>query len=156
MEPFNSFLSPHRLFEWTPDLDHSFQLSKSAIIDDIWQRVEIFNMDKSTCLCTGCSQKGIGYFLIQKHYSYKDFRLDCCSDGSRIILAGSRFLTSAKRNYAPTEGEALAITWALEQTKLFTLGCPQLLVATDHKPLVKVFGNRTLDKILNMRLFWLK
>ena len=31
-----------------------------------------------------------------------------------------------------------------------------MLVLTDHKPLVKLFGDRTLDKIVNSRLFRLK
>ena len=53
-------------------------------------------------------------------------------------------------------GEALAIAYGLEQTRYFTQGCSNLLVVTDHKPLVKVFGDRTLDEITNTRLFRLK
>ena len=44
----------------------------------------------------------------------------------------------------------------MEQSKYFTLGCRDLLVVTDHKPLVKIFGDRTLDEIHNTRLFRLK
>ena len=36
------------------------------------------------------------------------------------------------------------------------MGCNDLIVATDHKPLVKIFGDRTLDEINNTRLFRLK
>ena len=54
------------------------------------------------------------------------------------------------------EGEALAILWGLTQTKFFTMGCNNLVVATDHKPLVKIFGDRTLDEIANPRLFRIK
>ena len=71
-------------------------------------------------------------------------------------MAGSRFLRPSETRFAPIEGEALGITWALEQTKYFTMGCDTLLVATDHKPLVKLFGDRTLDEISNTRLFRLK
>ena len=46
--------------------------------------------------------------------------------------------------------------WGLEQTKYFTQSCDNLVVITDHKPLVKIFGDRTLDKIINTRLFRLK
>ena len=74
----------------------------------------------------------------------------------RCISAGSRFLTTAEQHYAPIEGEALAITWGLEQTKFFMLGCHQLIVATNHKPLIKVFGDRNLKEIPNTRLFRLK
>ena len=72
------------------------------------------------------------------------------------LLAGSRFLMTAEKRYAPIEGEVLAIAWGLEQTKYFTLGCSNLLVATDHKPLTKIFGDRTLEEITNTRLFRLK
>ena len=64
---------------------------------------------------------------------------------------GSRFLHGAEKRYFPIEGEALAIAWSLEQTKYFTQGCDDLLVVTDHKPLVKLLGDRTLDDITFVR-----
>ena len=57
---------------------------------------------------------------------------------------------------APIEGEALAVAWSLEHTKYFTLGCDDLIVVGDHKPLTKILGDRTLDEIANIRLFRLK
>ena len=67
---------------------------------------------------------------------------NCCETGWRIVLAGSRFLSAAEKNYVAVEGEALAIAWSLEQTKYFTMGCPDLVVVTDHKPLVRLLGQR--------------
>ena len=64
-------------------------------------------------------------------YHCNDISLSCCDDGWRITLAGSRFFKPAESRYAPVEGEALAIAWALEQTRYFTLGCEDLLVVTD-------------------------
>ena len=54
------------------------------------------------------------------------------------------------------EGEALAVAWALEQSRYFTQGCDKLIVVTDHQPLVRWFSDRTLDDITNTRLFRLK
>lgn len=48
------------------------------------------------------------------------------------------------------------MAWGLEQTRYFTQGCDNLVVVTDHKPLVKIFSDRTLDEITNSRLFRLK
>ena len=48
------------------------------------------------------------------------------------------------------------MAWGLEQTRYFTQGCDNLVIVTDHKPLVKIFGDRTLDEITNSRLFRLK
>jgi len=57
---------------------------------------------------------------------------------------------------SPIEGEALAVAWALDDTEFFTLGCNNLIIATDHKPLVKIYGDRSLDEIINTRIFRLK
>ena len=72
------------------------------------------------------------------------------------MLAGSRFCTGAESRYAPVEGEAQGILLALENTKYYTLGNPHLVIATDHKPLIKLFGDRKLGDIPNPRLARLK
>ena len=64
----------------------------------------------------------------------------------------SRFTHSAESRYAPIEGEALAVVDALNKTRHFTLGCPDLTVVVDHKPLLKVLCDRALDDIPNPRL----
>ena len=156
MASFKPFLSPRHPFHWSPELDTSFKCSKEAIISLILEGVEIFDITKWTCLRPDWSIRGIGYFLLQKHCDCSSDLLDCCESGWRITLAGSRFLNGAEERYAAVEGEALAIAWGLQHTKYFTQGCDNLLVVTDHKPLVKILGDRTLDEIDNSRLFCLK
>ena len=156
MEPFRKFLSPRTPFEWNAELDAAFESSKRAIIDAIKEGVEIFDLGRPTGLRTDWSKKGIEYFLLQKHCSCDDINPDCCPGGWRITLASSRFLKPSEKHYVPIEGEALAITWGLEQSKFFTLGCPDLTVITDHKPLVKIYGDKRLDEIRNTRLARLK
>lgn len=156
LEPFRRFLSPKVPFEWNEELESIFMKSKDSIIDAIKEGVRIFDINRRTCLRTDFSKSGIGYFLSQKHCTCESQSYGCCSDGWQITLAGSRFLSQTESNYAPIEGEALAVAWALEQTKFFTMGCNNLLVIVDHKPLTKIFGNRRLDEISNPRLFRLK
>ena len=48
------------------------------------------------------------------------------------------------------------MAWALKQTEFFTQGCDNLVVVVDHKPLVKLLGDRRLDEIENSRLFRIK
>jgi len=156
MTPFKPFLSPRHPFSWNADLEEAFQSSKTAIVNAIRQGVSIFDPLKPTCLRPDWSCRGIGYFLSQKHCQCSSSEPDCCADGWRVTLAGSRFLSSAEQRYAPVEGEALAVAWGLEQCKYFTLGCPDLLVITDHRPLIKILGDRTLDEITNTRLFRIK
>ena len=81
---------------------------------------------------------------------------DCCIKGWRICLAGSRFNSDAKSRYAPIGGEVLAVAWALEQSKFFTQGCDKLVVATDHKPLVGLLMDRSLNQVSNAQLLWIK
>ncbi|KAK3736199.1 hypothetical protein QZH41_002472 [Actinostola sp. cb2023] len=126
--PLQPFLSARCKFSWSPELDDAFQASKDAIV-------------QSHPPGTAAAPSGAP---------------DCCPNGWRIALAGSRFLSSAEQRYAAIEGEALAVAWGLEQTRYFTQGCDNLIVITDHKPLVKIFGDRTLDEITNSRLFRLK
>ncbi|XP_068219192.1 uncharacterized protein [Palaemon carinicauda] len=80
----------------------------------------------------------------------------CCKGGWKLALCGSRHLTSAEVNYAVVEGEASAMVWCFQKARLFLLGCPNIILVTDHRPLVKVFGDRELKDIANPRLLRLK
>ena len=102
------------------------------------------------------SKTGIGYLLTQKKCKCEDINPYCCSGGWQVILAGSRFTKVAETRYGPVEGEALGVQWGLDNTKHYTLGNPKLLVATDHKPLLKILGDRKLEDIDNPRLLKLK
>ena len=116
----------------------------------------MFDPTLPTCLRTDWSKEGMGYYLMQKTCGCNTIHPTCCDSGWQMTLAGSRFNSATESHYAPIEGEALAVAWALEQTKYFTQGCNSLMVATDHKPLVKVLGDKGLDSILNPRPFRLK
>ena len=50
----------------------------------------------------------------------------------------------------------MAVAWSLDKARHFVLGCEDLTVATDHKPLLKILGDRHLSDIKNPRLFNLK
>ena len=156
MAPFKPLLSPKTRFRWDDNLEQSFQLAKLEIIKSIKEGVKIFDPSTITTLSPDWSKTGIGYFLYQKYCDCPSNITTCCDNGWRITLAGSRFLHKAEKNYWPVEGEALAVAWALEDTRFFTIGCGDLHIQTDHRPLVKLFGDRTLDEIDNRRLINLK
>jgi hypothetical protein len=156
MEPFRKFLSPKVKFEWSEELDALFKKSKNQIVEAIKEGVQIFDPTRRTALMPDWSKTGIGFWLLQKHCECSNASPGCCQDGWKITLASSRFLSSAERNYAPVEGEALGVAWSLEQTRFFTMGCDDLLLVVDHKPLVKLLGDRQLDEIVNPRLFRIK
>ena len=156
MAPFRHLLQPKTQFMWTDELDNLFKQSKQVIVDKITEGVCIFDPNLPTCLATDFSKTGIGFFLLQKMCSCKSKVPTCCKEGWRICLVGSRFLHGAESRYAVIEGEALAIVYGLQSCKYFVLGCRDLTIATDHKPLTRVFNDRSLAEIDNRRLMNLK
>ena len=101
-------------------------------------------------------ETGIGFWLLQKHCGCTPVKPFCCNSGWKVTLVGSRFTHAAESRYAPIEGEALAVADALDKARYFVLGCEDLIVVVDHKPLLKIFGDRSLEDIPNSRLRNLK
>ena len=149
-------VAPARNSKWTDELNRLFEESKSVIISEIEEGVRIFDKSKPTCLATDWSKTGIGFWLFQKHCLCSSTEPFCCRTGWHITLVGSRFTHAAESRNAPVEGEALAVADALDKARFFVLGCSNLIIAVDHKPLLKVFGDRSLDEITNARLRNLK
>ena len=156
MSPFRHLLKPSTPFQWTDKLAEALHTSKLHICHNIEKGVQIFDKDRPTCLATDWSRDGMGFWLTQKHCRCPSKDPFCCRDGWRITLVGSRFTHAAESRYAPVEGEALAVVDALDKARHFVLGCSDLIVAVDHKPLLKIFGDRCLEDIPNPRLRNLK
>ena len=155
MNPFRDLLKSNAKFQWDDEMEKIFQQSKLAIVNQIENGVKIFDKSRPTCLATDWSRTGIGYWLLQKYCDCDPIRPFCCHSGWQVTLVGSRFTHTAESRYAPVEGEALAVAYALDHARYFVLGCKDLVIATDHKPLIKVFEDRSLD-IPNNRLRNLK
>ena len=146
-------------FFWTPELQRLFEISKKHLVDSVVKGIETFDSERWTCLQCDWSKQGIGFLLLQKHCncpepppSTQTSSDMCCNTGWKLVYAGSRFTNSAESRYAPTEGEALAVAWALRTARMYTLGCPKLLIVTDHKPLLGIFNDRDLGSIRNPRI----
>ena len=79
---------------------------------------------------------GLGAVLLQKH-----------PDGElRPVAYASRAMSGVEQRYAQIEKEALATTWACERYSNFVIG-KTVHTETDHKPLVSLLGQKTLDKL---------
>ena len=143
----SNFLVSLSTISMEPRLGFHFQIIKEAITDAFKMGVEIFDVKLLTCLWTVWLQQRIRYFQCSC-----PCRIPDCSSS----LAGFRFLSSTEQHDGPIEIESLAITWDLEQTKFFALGCCKLAITRDQKPTNKVFGGRMLDEISNTGIFHLK
>ena len=158
MEPFRQLIKPNNKFFWTPALQELFEKSKQEILARVKDGVQSFEPNRRTCLQTDWCKHGIGYLLLQKHCSCPHPNLvTCCPEGWKLIYGGSRFTNPAESRYSPTEGEALGVTWALHHSRMFTLGCDNMFISVDHKPLLGILNDhRDLQSIDNPRLQRLK
>jgi hypothetical protein len=69
-----------------------------------------------------------------------------------FVQPWSSFNSPAESNYAPIKGECFGVASALHKSRYYSLGCDKLLVSTDHKQLLGVLNDRSLESIDNPRL----
>ena len=159
MAPFRDLLkkSPKKQVYWDEQLKKKFQQAQEAICQLAKDGLVYYDKTRPTVAITDWSREGLGFVILQQYCSCSSAEYPfCCKGGWRIALCGSRHLTAAEAGYAAVEGEALAVVWCLQKAKLFLLGCPNLTIITDHRPLVKLLGDRALGEVANPRLFRLK
>ena len=159
MEPLRHLLKPDTWrggFNWTPELNRTFELAKEEIISSVTEGVKHFDVERWTCLATDWSRQGIGFFLMQKWCDCSHLHPKCCNNGWKLVLAGGRFTKPAESRYSPVEGEMLGVVEGLHKAKHFILGCEKLIVAVDHKPLLGLLNDKSLADIDNPRLLMLK
>ena len=140
-QPLRPLMSPKRSFVWTPDHDQAFKRVKQALSSP--PVLAPFDPALPTLIQTDASRLyGVGYVLLQDHGSGR----------LRVVQCGSRFLADAETRYATIELEMLAVSWALAKCRLYLTGLPSFTLHTDHRPLVPIINNYTLDMIENPRL----
>ena len=91
---------------------------------------------KKTILSADASSYGLGAVLLQEQET-----------GVRKPVAyASRSMTSSEQLYGQIEKKVLATTWACEKFNDYILG-KDILIETDHKLLVPLFGSKNLDEL---------
>ena len=157
MLPFRQLLRPQIPFFWSAELEAAFDESKEEIIRQCEKGVRLFNLHAPTGLATDWSKHCMGWWLVQKHCNCLGTpTLGCCKTGWQTVYCGSKFNSLAESRMPPIEGEGASAVHGLDKCSPFILGHPNLLLALDHKPLIKIFGNASLESITNPRLFSFK
>ena len=157
MHPFRELRSKKTPFHWDETLEAAFQKSKQEIIRQVYEGVRSYDLNKPTCLATDWSKMGLGFSLMQKHCKCSGKPDPNCGGGHwKLVFAGSKTTNESQSRYSPTEGECLAAAYGLQRCRMYTLGCPDLILATDHNPLTGILNDRRLDTIENPRLLRLK
>ena len=68
--------------------------------------------------------------------------MDPKKNDQRIVTYASSSFTETEQRYSQTEHEALAVVWACEHLHLYIYS-KAVMVYTDHKPLISIYGNPT-------------
>ena len=104
----------------------------------------MYDVSAKTKISADASAYGLGAVLLQNQ-----------QEKWRPVAIASRTLSETETRYAQIEKEALALTWALEKFAEYVLG-KAVVLETDHKPLVPLLGQKSLDllppRVLRLRL----
>ena len=155
MSPFRDLLkSTHahgKKVYWDTQLKQIFEDTKEKLCALMEEGLSFYDTKRDTVLVTDWSKTGMGFVIRQKHCKCPDTEQKplCCSSGWKPIYCGSRHLHENEQDFRPIEGEALAIEWALKKGRLFLLGNPLFDVIVDHKPLLKILGDKPIEDIEN-------
>jgi predicted transcriptional regulator len=107
-EPMSRLMKKNEPFVWTPECQQAFDVMKKAMASDPVLRMP--NLSLPFVLTTDWSKSAIGAVLSQ---------IDENTKFDHPVAFASRILTPAERNYSPTEGECLALVWAIEKFRTF-------------------------------------
>ena len=141
-KPLRELLSTKNAWTWEAIQAESFTKLKEEISSP--RVLALYDPLARTKISADASAYGLGAVLLQKQH-----------DQWRPIAFSSRSLSETELRYAQIEKEALALTWALEKFSEYTLG-KVIQLETDHKPLVPLLGQKSLDllppRVLRFRL----
>ena len=127
LEPLNRLLQAKTPWVWGKEQESAFSECKKTLVNS--SALVHFDSKLPLVVVADSSSYGIGAVLCH------------LIDGvERPICFASRTLTSAERNYAQLEKEALAIVFALRKFHYYLWGQSNFTVVTDHKPLLGIFS----------------
>lgn len=133
-KPMRDLLCKKNDWTWGHDQQRCFKQLKESITST--PILALFDAKQETTLSADASSHGLGAVLLQRQ-----------PDGKlQPVAYASRSMSSTEQRYAQIEKEALATTWACERFSDFLLG-KTFHVETDHKPLVSLLGQKTLDQL---------
>ena len=132
----------NRIIDWNPNLEEAFLKAKKLLTDADGKVLRPFDPSLPLLIYTDASRlNGFGWLAIQEHQGIK-YLVECGSSTIPEI---------ARRNFSVSELELAAIELALRKMRLITVANPNIIVKTDHMPLIGIL-KKPLDKIETRRL----
>ena len=134
-KPLRDLLRHDVVWVWNESQEKSFHAVKALFKEP--PVLATYSSLRETYVTTDASNRGLGATLSQIQ-----------ADGSRrLVAAASRSLTECEQRYAAIEKEALGVCWAMDKFSQYILGMKNVIVETDHKPLIPLLGNMFLDRL---------
>ena len=132
----------NRIIDWNPNLEEAFLKAKKLLTDADGQVLKPFDPSLPLIIYTDASRlHGFGWLAIQEHQGVK-----------HLVECGSSTIPDiARRNFSVSELELAAVELALRKMRLITVANPNIVVKTDHMPLIGIL-KKPLDKIETRRL----
>lgn len=144
--PLRKLLAKNEEFIWENEHEGAFQKIKNRISQ--LPTLSYFNDQKELKIQTDASSFALGCVLQQEN---------------RPVAYASKKLTETQKNYSQIEKEMLAIVFACDRFHQYICGKEDVIVETDHLPLVNIFKKPLLDvpkrlqaMILNLQRYSLK
>ena len=129
-KPLQDLLSNKNTWTWGTSKTDAFNKIKAELTFTLilaW-----YNPTSETKVIADASAYGLGAVLLQK-----------VENNWKPVAYASRLMTETETRYAQIEKEALASTQACEHFTYYILG-----KKIHHKPLVRLLGNKQLDRLL--------
>ena len=138
-EPFYRLTKKNVEWNWGSHEQSSFQRLKSLLSSDAV--LTHYNLALPLGIACDASSLGIGGTLFHRY-----------PDGSERPIANvSKILSKSQRNYSQIQKEALAIVLAVKKFFQYLFG-QNLILVTDHMPLLAVYGNKKSSGMVANRL----
>ncbi|CAB4002615.1 Hypothetical predicted protein, partial [Paramuricea clavata] len=132
--PIRELLVKNTAWTWGPTQQDSFDKIKKALTSA--PILTLYDPNKATKIAADASSYGLGAVVLQEDEP----------DTWKPVSFISRSMTTTEARYAQIEKEALAVTWACERSSNYIIG-KTITIETDHKPLVPLLTNHTIDKL---------
>ena len=133
-KPIRELLVKNTVWTWGPPQQDAFDKIKKALTST--PILTLYDPSKATKIAADASPYALGAVVLQEE-----------EPGIwKPVSFISRSMTATEAKYAQIEKEALAVTWACERSSNYIIG-KAITVETDHKPLVPLLTNHTIDKL---------
>lgn len=126
---FYDLLVKDKPWVWSKTCSNTFQQSKSWVLSS--DVLVHYDVKKPLILTCDASPRGVGAILSH------------CFDGvEKPIAFASKSLSASEKNYSQLHKEALALVFGVKKFHKYIYGRPNVILQTDHAPLVTIFGNK--------------